>query len=133
MKKFRYIECPNCGILNDRRYNFCTDCNYAIKQNRIPRPPANSIEVNWEDLSVGEEVYIICPDIWISENGIPVIVGDSGNFKIVKILIEGILGYSTDIGYAFFNMVWAGTKSQCNIVRKQTKVYRLGNKVRTNR
>ncbi len=133
MRKFRYIECKNCGILNDSRFNLCTDCGYAIKQDRAPRPPAHSIELNWRDLQIGDEVYIICSDVWVSTAGIPIYMGDSGKFKIIRLTQEGVVAYSTDIGFAFFNMVWADTIGMCNIRRKQTKVYSIGNKARASR
>lgn len=123
-RRFSYKQCPYCEILNDARLKLCTDCDSPLFEEKEPKPPKNHQEVDWKGLERGESVYIICTDVWLSKKGYPVYMGDSGEFKIIKLTQEGILAYSTYCGFAFFNMVWSGTIGESGIRRGVTKIYK---------
>ena len=102
-KTQRKKPCPTCGALTSVSQRVCKICShtfYEVKQKRAPRGYA---EVAWQEITSGEEVFILSYDIWTSPSGERIMMGESGLYKVVKLTNQGILGYG-ESGFAFFDM-----------------------------
>lgn len=118
----RKKPCPTCGSLTSVSQRVCKSCNhifYEVKQKKAPRGFA---EVNWKELEVNQEVFILSSDIWTSPSGERIMMGETGLYKVVRLTHQGILAYG-ESGFAFFDMISEGV-GRSGIKRGITKTYK---------
>ena len=131
-RQFRYRDCT-CGALNDTRFKICPLCNKPTYKERQQKVPRNFQPVNWQELKKGDLIFVISNDIWFSEGGDAIQMGESGQFTVMRTCQSGVVCYNNVVGFCFFDTVTTGKSRETGIVRGTTKFYISGNSKTSNR
>ena len=123
-KKVVFKLCKECGAKIPARKKQC-ECGFVFYEKTVKSAPKNHHEITLSEVRVGEEIYILSDDRWVSPASENTSMSESGKFQVIKITEQGILCHNK-YGYTFFDTVNEGYNPKTGITRGKTRIFKRG-------